>query len=212
MQKMARYYRLILDDYSAAAFTSFSKYYFGTLKQLKGLFDDIRSEENTAKSHASILSTFDRFLAGEKNIKHYAAYQGVPFLVPAKILGTETSVLTDYQWTHLNTWLWPYYMKCDKAESEHLWISCRGEYFRCIRTEFTNLQYGTDQENYEPLGMMIWGYPGQIQGKIGNLHNQLFVAEKQFKSKTEALNNRMNFIANPDPDFSKILEDVFGDG
>ena len=59
---------------------------------------------------------------------------------------------------------------------------------------------------------MIWGYPGQIQGKIGNLHNQLFVAEKQFKSKTEALNNRMNFIANPDPDFSKILEDVFGDG
>lgn len=43
---MARYYRLLLDDYSAASFTSFSKEYFGTLKQLKGLFDDIRSEEN----------------------------------------------------------------------------------------------------------------------------------------------------------------------
>lgn len=62
------------------AFTSFSKYYFGTLEQLKGLFDDIRSEENTAKSHASILSTFDRFLAGEKNIKHYARIKESRFL------------------------------------------------------------------------------------------------------------------------------------
>lgn len=46
---MARYYRLLLDDYSSASFTSFSKEYFGTLDQLKGLFDDTRSDEDIAK-------------------------------------------------------------------------------------------------------------------------------------------------------------------
>lgn len=59
---------------------------------------------------------------------------------------------------------------------------------------------------------MIWGYPGQIQGKRGNLRNQLYVVEKSFKSKAETLKNRVNFVNNPDPDFSRILEDIFGDG
>lgn len=67
---MERYYRLLLDDYSAASFTSFSKEYFGTLEQLNGLFDDIRSKENTAERYSDILSVFDRFLSGEKNLTH----------------------------------------------------------------------------------------------------------------------------------------------
>lgn len=32
------YYRLELDDYSAAAFTSFGKYYYGTLEDLRCFF------------------------------------------------------------------------------------------------------------------------------------------------------------------------------
>ena len=208
---MARYYRLLLDDYSSAPFTSFSKEYFGTLDQLKGLFDDMRSDEDIAKRYPNILSTFDKFLAGEKNLTHNVAYQEIPFLVYAKVLGMETSVLTDYKWKHLNTWQWPYFMKCDTAESTHLWISCQRKYCRCILTKFTNLQYGTDEENYEPLGAMIWGYPRQIQGTVGKLHNQLFVIEKIFKTKAEAINDLTNFKTNPDPDFSRILDDIFGD-
>lgn len=209
---MARCYRLLLDDYSAASFTSFGKEYFGTFEQLKGLFDYMRSNKKIAERYSSILSVFDRFLAGEKNLTHNVAYHEVPFLVYAKVLGSETSILTDYKWEHLNTWRWPYFMKFDKAESTHLWISCHREYFRCIRTKFSNLQYGTDEEDYEPLGTMIWGYPGQIQGKQGYLRNQLYVVEKSFKSKADALEDYSNFMNNPDPDFSKILDDVFGDG
>lgn len=209
---MARYYRLLLDDYSAASFTSFSKEYFGTLEQLKGLFNKIRSNTDTAERYSGILSTFDKFLAGEKKITHFVAYREVPFLVYAKVLGTEKSVLEDCKWTHLNTWRWPYFMKCDKAESTHLWISCQRKYCRCILTEFTNLQYGIDEENYEPLGGMIWGYPGQIQGSTKNLHNQLFVIEKAFKTKSEAMSDLIEFKTKPDPVFSRILDDIFGDG
>lgn len=81
---MARLYRLKLDDYSAASFTSFSKNYFGTLEQLKGLFDGIRSDKKNAESFSDILSVFDRYLAGEKNLTHNVAYQEIPFLVHAR--------------------------------------------------------------------------------------------------------------------------------
>lgn len=56
------------------------------------------------------------------------------------------------------------------------------------------------------------GLPGQIQGTVGKLHNQLFVIEKIFKTKAEAINDLTNFKTNPDPDFSRILDDIFGDG
>lgn len=69
------------------------------------------------------------------------AYRDVPFLVPAKVLGAETSVLTNYSWEHVNTWGCIYKMKCDKAESRHIWFSCHGSYTRCIQTRFTNLLY-----------------------------------------------------------------------
>lgn len=71
---MNEYYRLLLDDYSSASFTSFSKEYFGTLDQLKGLFYDMRSDEDIAKRYSNILSTFEEFLAGENNLTHNVAY------------------------------------------------------------------------------------------------------------------------------------------
>ncbi len=209
---MARYYRLLLDDFSAASFTSFSKSYFGTFEQMEGLFDYMRSNKDIAKRFSYILSIYDRYRSGETGITHNVAYQEVPFLVPAKLLWLETSVLTDYEWTHLNTWEWPYYMKCDKAESTHIWLSCHKKYCRCNLTQFTNLQYGTDKDDYKPLGDMIWGYPGQIRGTVGNLHNQLYVVEKWFDHKGEAFNDWVNFKENPLPDFTSFLEDVFGDG
>lgn len=210
---MKRIYRLQLDDYSAASFTSFGKDYFGTLDQMRELFDDIRSDEDLARRFSDILTTFDRYLAGGKKITYYVAYQEVPILVQAKVLGSAASTLTEHCWTHMNTWDWPYYMKCDKAESVHIWVSCHGQYCRCIQTAFSNLQYRTDRQGYEPLGGMTWGYPGQIDGMPGEIiRNRLFVVEKTFPSKPEAIADMGRFQSSPDPDYSGILDDIFGDG
>ncbi len=209
---MARYYKLLLDDFSAASFTSFDKSYFGTQEQLKGFFDDLRSDEDTAERFRDILSTYDRYLSGEADITHNVAYREVPFLVPAKVLWELPSILTDYEWTHYNTWECPYYMKCDKAESNHIWFSCRGKYCRCNLTLFTNLQYGTSTENYKPLGGMIWGHPGQIWGDIGNLQNRLYVVEKWFPHKQDAYDDWITFRETPTPVFTSFLDDIFGDG
>ena len=210
---MKEIYRLQLDDYSAPSFISFGKDYFGTLDQMREMFDDIRCSEDFARRSSDILTTFDRYLAGEKNITHYVAYQEVPFLVQAEVLGSAASTLTAHCWTHMNTWNWPYYMKCDKAESLHIWVSCHDRYCRCIQTAFSNLQYRTDREGYEPLGGMAWGYPGQIDGTSGKIiRNRLFVVEKAFPSKQETMADMVRFQRSPDPDYSGILEDIFGDG
>lgn len=209
---MSRYYRLLLDDYSAASFTSFSKDYYGTLEQIGGLFDALKQDEELAERQKYIIGIYDRYLAGETSISHKVAYREVPFLVPAKVLATETSVLTDYSWEHINTWGCPYLMKCAKAECTHIWFSCYGKYSRCIQVRFTNLQYENIVGKYEPLGMMIWGFPEQIAGNHGNLNNRLFVEEKVFKNKAEAMADRQSFIHNPDPQFDEFLNDIFGDG
>lgn len=39
------YYRLELDDYSAAVFTSFGKYYYGTLENLRCFFGELAHDE-----------------------------------------------------------------------------------------------------------------------------------------------------------------------
>lgn len=68
---MKEIYRLQLDDYSAASFTSFGKDYFGTFDQMRELFNAIRCNEDFVSQSSDILTTFDRYLAGEKKITHY---------------------------------------------------------------------------------------------------------------------------------------------
>lgn len=209
---MSRFYHLLLDDYSAASFTSFDKDYFGTLEQINEFFESIKSDKQMAKHQEYILSIYEQYLAGNKTVTHKVAYRDVPFLVPAKVIGVQKSKLTDYSWEHLNTWHWTYEMKFDIVESEHIWFSCYGKYSRCIQANFTNLQYKGIFDNYEPMDGMIWGYPCQITGKNGNLRNRLYVVEKWFKAKEEAMNDQIQFEQSPDPDFSRVLDDIFGDG
>lgn len=47
------YYRLELDDYSAAAFTSFGKYYYGTLEDLRCFFGELAHDEKLKKQFRS---------------------------------------------------------------------------------------------------------------------------------------------------------------
>ena len=209
---MSRYYRLLLDDYSAASFTSFDKEYYGTLEQINAFFEEMKSDEEIAKRQKYVIDIYEQYLAGNKKISHSVAYREVPFLVPAKVLATDTSQLVNHAWEHLNTWHWPYMMKCGKVESTHIWFSCYGRYSRCIQARFTNLQYESTNDEYKQLGSMIWGYPGVIAGSKGNLYNTIFVEEKVFKNKAEAVADRMNFATNPDPIFNKFLDDIFGDG
>lgn len=207
-----KYYRLLFDDYSAASFTSFDKDYYGTLEQINEFFEEIKKDEELAKRQEYIISVYEKHLAGQKNISYKVAYREAPFIIPAKLLGEKTSVHINLSWEHLNTWRWPYIMKCDKAECRHIWLSCYGKYSRCIKANFTNLRYENTEGEFKKLGDMLWGLPGQISGIDGDLFNRLFVEEKVFKNKKEAMLDFEQFEKTNDINFTEILNDIFGDG
>ncbi len=209
---MGRYYRLILDDYSAASFTSFSKDYFGKMEDIAGLFKAIREDDSIADSFKDLLSVYELYLSGDKKVTHRVAYQEVPFLVPAKKLGSETTVLNNYTGNHTNTWGCIYEMRYEKAESTHIWLSCHGKYSRCIQTRFTNLEYMNPLGKYTSHNGRMWGFPHQLEYESPITVNRLFVVEKFFKNKTEAINDHLNFVHNPAPKFDSVVDDLFGDG
>lgn len=53
-----QYYRILLDDYSAASFTSFDKAYFGTMSDLEGWIKAIEVEKCFAERFSSLTKTF----------------------------------------------------------------------------------------------------------------------------------------------------------
>lgn len=206
-----QFYRLCLDDYSAAAITSFDKYYFGTLDMISKFINTLKNDENTAERFHDLITTHEEYLNGNKKITHRIAFQDVPYLIPVKILGQDTSEVQDYSWEHLNTWHWIYDMHCEDAKSEHLWISCKGEYFRCIKTCFANLQYQNTLGKYVPVSS-IWGHPGTLENEDAYLQNRLFVIEKKFANKAATIEDIELFKQTKDINFKQILNDVFGDG
>lgn len=204
-------YRILLDDYSCPGFVSALKAYYGTLEHLSSFITAIRNDEQFADGLSELSSCFDRFLQGEKNITHVVAYKERPFLNRAKRLGDATSEHKDIEWEHINTWGCPYYMRCDEVKSSHIWLSCTGAYTRAIKAEFVNLQYKNTLGNYtSPI--MYWGFPHQIETDGNKTYSRLFGVEKVFTSKAEALDDMENFKKEGQPDFSVLLEDIFGDG
>ena len=206
-----QFYRLCLDDYSAAAFTTFEKYYFGTLDMITEFINALKNDEDTAERFHDLITTHEEFISGNRKVTHRIAFQEVPYLAPAKLLGRDHSSLQNHSWEHLNTWRWIYDMHCSKAESKHLWFSCRGEYFRCIKTTFTDLQYQNTIGKYVPISS-IWGHPGILENEDDYLVNRLYVIEKKFPNKAATTEDIESFKHNKDINFTQIINDIFGDG
>ena len=206
------YYRLELDDYSAAAFTSFGKYYYGTLDEIRDFIDKLCSNEDFGDRFVELISAFHAFEAGQHDVKHNVAYRDVPLLVPVRLLYKEKITLDNHAWEHLNTWRWPYNMRCEKVESEHLWFACGREYCRAAKAVFTNLQYAGTVGQWNDVGDMLWGFPGILTRDLSGFRNRLAEPEEYFKSRAEAQQDWEAFTFAPDPDYTEFCNDIFGDG
>ena len=179
-----QYYRILLDDYSAASFTSFDKAYFGTMSDLEGWIKAIEVEKCFAERFSSLTKTFRAYQSGQHNITHNVAYQEVRFLDKVTLLYRESYTAEKLAWEHLNTWQWPYFMSCEKVESEHLWLRCKD---RCFMAKFYSLKYGTDPNEQTPAGGMLWGFPEMLEvDDLPLMWNRLAEPEKNFKTLAEA--------------------------
>ena len=65
-----QYYCLHLDDYSAAAFTSFGKAYYGTMEDLKAFIDTLDKGEETHERFEKLIGAFRAYEAGNTAVTH----------------------------------------------------------------------------------------------------------------------------------------------
>ena len=65
-----QYYCLHLDDYSAAAFTSFGKAYYGTMAEIKAFIEALDSDPEYHETYSKLISAFREYEAGNTAVKH----------------------------------------------------------------------------------------------------------------------------------------------
>lgn len=205
-------YRLTLDDCSMPGFCSFNTDYIGTLEDVSAFIESLRSDEKCVKTESRLIEAWDSYSAGNHEVTYNAAYQENKLLARVKCLGIVEHKLVEFEWEHLNTWDCIYNMKCEDAVSTHIWVSYQGKYRRCVRVKFTNLQYKNTIDEYVSFGGMCWGYPHMIEEDGDSTYHRMFVLEKTFKNKKEALLDMENFKKLPDIEFKYVLNDIFGDG
>lgn len=205
-----QYYRLELDDCSAVSFCSFGKYYFGTLEDIRAFID--RLDQERPDFQRELVSAFRAYEEGQTDVTHHAAFQEVPLLTPARLIHKETLVLEDYAWDHLNTWQCIYKMRCDRVETEHLWLVCGDHGFRAMKANFKSLQYEGVLGEWITIGDMLWGFPCVLQRDSEHFRNVIAEPEKGFKNTAELEQDWEKFKKNPDPQFAAFCDDIFGDG
>ena len=207
-----QYYCLHLDDYSAAAFTSFGKAYYGTMAEIKAFIEALDSDPEYHEAYSQLVSAFREYEAGNTAVKHNVAYQEIPLLEPVKLLGKAALRLDNYRWEHLNTWRWPYNMKCDMVDTTHYWFALDGVYFRAVKARFKNLRYKDIGDGWTAIDDRFWGFPMMIAAEENYLYNRLAVEERRFNRKRDAEDDRASFPSTRDVDFTEFCNDIFGDG
>ena len=174
-----------LPDYSKPVFCTFTKRYFGTMKEINSFLDSLMMEERKCIGKLS--------------------FQPVP------VLGTRFSVLSDFTFAHENTWGATYKVHCDLLKSIHVWVKCGDKFFRCMKTMATNLQFSSEFDpRMRPIKKMFWGFPHVIEYEDPITYNQLYVIEKDFSNQIDAEIDMLRFSS--DVNLSSFLEDIFGDG
>lgn len=207
-----QFYCLHLDDYSADAFTSFGKAYYGTMADIKAFIGTLGDDPGRSENYAKLIGAFREYEAGNTEVKHNAAYQEIPLLEPVKLLGKAMLRLDNYRWEHLNTWRWPYNMKCDVVDTTHYWFSLDGIYCRAVKARFENLRHEDIGGGWIAIEDRFWGFPTMIVPEGCYLYNQLAVEEKRFKRKKDAEKDMTAFPLVRDVDFTEFCNDIFGDG
>ncbi len=208
-------YCLMLDDYSKPAFCSFDKCYFGNISMIASLVDELKEDERCAEDHAQLIKAFKEYCAGNTAVTHNVAYKDVS-LLEYVLVYDKTIIKTDCnRLKHINTWDYSYFLKYEKAECEHIWIQYSDSYLRCVKACFEKMQYSDSNNKNEDKFIAIkstMGFPYIINFVDDTLSNKLYVIEKIFKNEDELFDDLENFKDNPDPIYTEIFNDIFGDG
>ena len=73
-------YRLELDDMATPAFTSFGKYYYGTLEQIRTFIRALEEADYLGDHSKELIVAFHAYEAGQTDVRHNVSYREVRYL------------------------------------------------------------------------------------------------------------------------------------
>lgn len=200
------YFRMDLDDSAVPSFCSFSKSYFGTLVDI----GEVVSSMEEKGLCSDTVNAFRRYLEGELDVEHYVCYNKEKLLRPVELITVERFELDDVQWDHTNTWDCIYSMRALHISATQAIFRDGEYYYRCIRPEFTDLQYnGIRSGHWVDVAKRFWGNEGVIRAGSYKCWLNLFVREECSKDFDAIM---ANMGAEDKLDFSKVCDEIFGNG
>ena len=206
------WFKILLDDYSAPAFITATKSYYGTVNDVAKFIDSLRINEVHKHDYKDTIIAFDSFLAGNMNAMHTISYTESKILNPVEVFYKEEHKVESFEWEHKNVWDCAYLMRLDAAETQHLWIKDEDKYYRILKAKIEGLYYKGLKGEWIPLEDNFWGFPGLIVSEGNFLCNQLACIEKTFDSFNELQNDHVAYQTKHDVNFEGFCDDIFGNG
>ena len=207
-----QFYRLELDDMATPSFTSFGKFYYGTMEQLSIFMKALEEADHLGDHFKDLTQAFHSYEAGKTDVQHSVAYRDVPLLVPVRVLHEETHQIADHSWEHRNIWGYPQNLRCQSVESKHLWIQDGDGFCRVLFARFTDLEHEGITGEWRRVGEILWGYPKMLDYKPPYIQNRLAEVEVAYETLKETETDWEAFRREPNPIFDSFCDDIFGDG
>lgn len=201
-------YGITLDDYFSPSFCSSTKTYFGSLDEIQAFIESLEDTEQ----YLITKEAFKRYLEGDTEATHHVAYSEYKLIDSVDLLAEEEIKLDKTAWEFLNVWRFPQYMEIDSGSVKKVLLKHGKTYLRAIKASVSGLRTADrpDAPKSEWLELFggFWGHPGILIANENTVHSTLYMKEKEYKTKKEAIEN---FRTDP-VSLDCMCEDVFGDG
>lgn len=205
-----QYYVLRLWDYATPSFCSFDKIYVGTEAEISTAIMAMEKDDRNDETVKAVR----RYLNGDRSATHNIAYQEIPALESCEYICSSKLTVGEKKWVHINTWGFPYLMKCDSALVSQVIVKYKKKYYRCVRAWFKNLCYESVSGKWDLLGTFFLG-PGylfdvtSIPNTPRTMNNLLYAVEEIYDSLKEA-DDTIRSVEHLN--FKAFCDDIFGDG
>ena len=201
-------YGITLDDYFSPSFCSSTKTYFGSLDEIQAFIESLEDTEQ----YLITKEAFKRYLEGDTEATHHVAYSEYRLLETVEVLAEEEIKLDKTAWEFLNVWRFPQYMEIDSGSVKKVLLKHGKTYLRAIKASVRGLRTATrpDAPKSEWIELCggFWGHPGILIASENTVDSTLYMKEKEYKTKKEAIEK---FRTDP-VSLDCLCEDVFGDG
>ena len=204
-----QYYALRLWCPATPPFVSADRIYIASASEMQKAMDAMDDSECCQET----VKAYKRYMSGDKTATHNIAYRDIPVLEKVDLICTSIILIGEHQWEHINSWGYPYEMKCDSAEIKRIVVKYDNQYLRCYKITFKNLYTELVEGEWQRLNHFFLGnhflldvqYPTDDDFTITTF---LYETEGIYDTLEEA-----NAIDKKDNiDFKFFCDEIFGDG